>query len=1023
MQSLLPVCFILLAWSAITAQPVQSAFLHYTTEQGLSHDHITGIAKDKLGFLWVGTVNGLNRFDGRHFRIFQHDPANPNSLPHSLIMGITIAPDGWLWIATDNGLCKIDPVWLDIIRIPLPRDSDTLKNDVVTRVAFDVDGMAWTSSETGIYKIHPRDGSILAFIPTHKPLFGWYGMHIDQRNRIWMFKDSMRCFDPAAGTFSTFQGTDPNEPFNEAGPLSMTQDANHDLWVGTWYNGIWKYNPQQHEFARHPGSPSFAMMLLPDVTPAGKQFFWVGGGTSGLGIFNLAENSFFEFSYDPQFPFTHNNYLASTLFKDPANDDVWIGTDVGLEQYAPTTVRFDRGTIPLAKDMSQFSLVSGVVQDNTDELGNRYFIAVWGTGLYSWNKQTRSAIRLRSPTAMTKSANFNLIQDAKGNVWSCMKGGIGRYQPATDEWKDYVGFFQYNERNNIFWCAKEDRQGNVWFGSNREGLYRYNAQRDQMEQALYDAQYANADGTLNIMAITEDDSGNIWLAAHAAGLLKYNPQTKQCRQFKYPEEKLATNCNAVTIGIDGRIYAAYYNILLELDEHGKVLRRFTESNGLKTNRISSLVCDKEGKIWFISEYLLHCFDPISGTFSYYGKADGLISNTMTDALSITPAGEIFIGFQNAFNFFHPALLRRNVQPPPIAITSIKVMNKERSITTKSKSSLPIWLFSSKRSEPAQDTFLQLNPGEDFFEVEFAALNFNQQERNQYAYRLEGFHKDWIYTDHPVATFTNLDGGQYLLRMKAANNDGIWNEQGIALQIRVNPPFVETQWFFMLMLITLAGIGFLIFWVRRQQRLRLSRFREALARDLHDEMGSTLSSIRFFSDYATGQIGQDKPQVTPMLQRISQSATDLSESMQDIIWAMKTQHDQLEDLATHMMEFGLRILEAKQVVFKSHFSDDFSGKHLRPEVRRNVYLIFKEAINNAAKYANATMVELHCDVKKGMLVMRISDNGSGFDLDRLPDSRRGNGIRNMQQRAKEINGNLEIRSSTGAGTHIELKLPI
>ncbi len=185
------------------------------------------------------------------------------------------------------------------------------------------------------------------------------------------------------------------------------------------------------------------------------------------------------------------------------------------------------------------------------------------------------------------------------------------------------------------------------------------------------------------------------------------------------------------------------------------MRRFTNDNGLKTSRLCFLAEDKQGRIWFNSEYLLHCFDPITGKFSFYGKADGLFSNTMTDALSVTPSGELFIGFQNAFNFFDPTHLRLNHQPPPVTVTGIRVMNKERELRTQTSMELDLGLFSTNINSIARDTFLTLNPGEDFFEVEFAALNFNQPERNRYAYMLEGFHKDWVYTDRPVATFTNL----------------------------------------------------------------------------------------------------------------------------------------------------------------------------------------------------------------------------------------------------------------------------
>ena len=1012
---LIPFCF---AWFTIGAQPSSSSFLHYNTDQGLSNDHITGITKDKLGFIWISTINGLNRFDGRTFRNFYHDPKDASSIPGDVIKGITPAPDGWLWVATGGGLCKLDPVSLDIVQIPLPENEDSLKNDMVTKVEFDSKGMAWTTGINGIYQINPLSGRHEFFYKTEEENLGWHGMLIDEHDRIWLIKDYLHRFDPAKQHLQIFNRV---EGRNTLGALSLVKDHEGQIWAGTWSEGIWKFDASSDTFISMPISESLAMMLLPDYTSSGRPFFWIGGGQSGLAMYYPDTYQFIRFNPDPQDDYTHNNYLATTFFKDPSSGDVWIGTEVGLEQYAPATIRFGRVRIPTEKDMGQFSLVSGVVQDNTDTSGDRYFVAVWGSGLFTWNKEAGKITRMKSTTFLTGGSNFFLFQDKNGIVWGCRKNGISSYNPRTGRWRDYKIDFKYPERNNLFWYGMTDRKGNVWFGSNKEGLFRYNPKDDVVEHAFYEKEFTVEDDILQVFAISEDTTGRLWIAANAGGLIRFDPLTRDAVKFSYSNHNIPLHSNAVTAARNGRIYVNCYSDFLELDSEGKLLRQFNQQNGLKSNRLYFMVEDFQGKIWFNSVYLLHSFDPVTGTFSYYGKPDGLFSNTITDALSITSSGEIFVGFQNAFNYFYPDRLKRNLQLPPIAVTSIKVMNEERKVSIVGNKNSIFNLFSFKNKE--RDTFLILRPNEDFFEIEFAALNFNQQERNRYAYLLDGFNKDWVYTDRPVATFTNLDGGTYLLHMKAANNDGIWNEQGATLAIKVNPSFYKTRWFPLLIVFIMGTIvaGFL--WYRRQQRHRLEKFREVLARDLHDEMGSTLSSIRFFSEYADQQIGNDKPQVSPTLQRISQSATNLSESMQDIIWAMKTDHDHLEDLTSHMMEFGLRLLEARNIHFKTNIHEDFSGRHLQPEVRRNIYLIFKEAINNAAKYSDAKEVEFTLTLKKGLLCMQIRDNGKGFDNDSLQSGGGGNGLQNMRQRAKDIQGKLEIYSIPGQGTKVELKVEI
>lgn len=1027
----LPVLLVfLLACGCLAAQPSSAALLHYNTDQGLSNDHITAIAKDKLGFLWVGTVNGLNRFDGRNFKVFQHSAKDENSIPNNQIIGITLAPDGWLWVATDFGLCKIDPFWLDIERIPIPENADTLKNDAATPVAFDSKGMAWTTGWSGIYQFDPKTDKIVFSHKTTQNLPGYFGTIIDEKDRIWMINSGLRRFDPVTKELKLFKGVNPRESFLDASSLCVVQDDAGQIWAGTWFSGIWKYLPELDEFAKTKFPNTLAQRLLPGSTADGRQFFWVGGGNHGLGIYYPDNHQHIEFKPDMRDPYTHNNYLVKVFFKDPANDDVWIGTEIGLEHYAPSAVRFGRGLIPQTPDMGQFSLVSGVVHDNTDPTGQRYFVAVWGTGLFSWNKTTGEVIRMKSDKSNFAGRGiYHLFQDSKGFIWSCTNAGVSRYNPRTGEARDYEKFFQKPDQYGLVWCGMEDSKGNVLFGTALEGLYRYNPKADRMELFFNQKEFFNKRGYLGIRQMSEAPDGRLWLACGESSLIRFDPATGEGKRFTYQNQFTTDACGAVEAGQNGRVYAAFHETFLELDSEGKVLHRFTNENGLKTTRLCFFVEDKKGRIWFNSEYLLHCFDPESSKFSYYGKADGLFSNSITDALNITPAGEVFVGFQNAFNYFYPDRMTLNHQPPPVVVTGINVMNKERELRTQTSITLDLGLFTTEMKSVIRDTFLVLNPGEDFFEVEFAALNFNQPERNRYAYMLEGFHDDWVYTDRPVATFTNLNGGTYLLRMKAANNDGVWNEQGTSLEIRVRPPFHKTWWFQVLMMLLVGGVvlGFVKF--RRQQRARLERFREGLARDLHDEMGSTLSSIRFFSEFAKQQVGDEKPTVTPVLQRISDSANSLSESMQDIIWAMKTKNDHLEDLAARMTEFGLRLLEARNMRFTTHVNEDFSGKQLKPEQRRNVYLIFKEAVNNAAKYAEASEVQLFLSLKNGLLQMKITDNGKGFEVGDgrstlgTGGSSGGNGLNNMRQRAADIGGNVEFFSKPGEGTRVELRVRV
>ncbi len=991
-------CSILLSGTALqlVAQNGPYSFVHYGTEQGLSNDHINNIVRDRPGFIWVGTTSGLNRFDGRRFRVFKHDLKTPNSLPGDYISGLVTGPDGWLWVSTNQGLCRLDPERLRFEPVLLPGDRDSAAADhLVGKTVFDSRGRAWVNGQKALYCVDLKSGRTQVYKPAvtpHQP----YPVLIDHYDNIWLLANSrLYRFDPH--THKTYPYPDDTTKMNA---MHVVEDQQHEIWMTTWEKGLYRYNRTTDKLEQQVDGATLGLnrQILPDVTPDGRPFFWVGGGLSGLFLYFPDTRFKQDLPYDYRDPFTHNGFYATCLYKDERTGDVWVGTEIGLEHYSPTAIRFGRAIIPVEPDFGPFNLVSGAVKDHTDPTGQRYFIGVWANSFFQWDRQTNRFKRFKTGRELPEMSQevFCFMQDRDGYLWMTLNGAVARFDPRSGKTEQWKGNFRKPKRANKILAAVQCRDGSIWFGANADGLFRFNPVAKRLEHVpLPDDATYQPGGDLFVHSMAADSLNRIWLATNK-GITCYDPATQTARRFRIPDKPDPYQGIGITVSRTGHIWCTVNNWLIRMDMAGRVLETFRPEQGIRCSQAVFVVEDHSDNIWFNSDYLLHCLDTRTKTFSHYGLADGLFSNAPTDGLSVLPNGEIIVGFQNAFNYFNPALLRRNITPPPVVITAIKVLDKEH-----------------PPGEP-----LVLHPGDNMLSIEFAALNFSQPERNRYAYKLEGFDPDWNYTDRPLAIYTNLDGGRHTLRLKAANNDGVWNEPGATLEFRVVPPLYQ-RWYFYLALVLLgAGITYAIARYRYLQRRRLDDFRERLARDLHDEMGSTLSSIRFFSDFAQTQVADAKPETLPVLQRISQSATTLSESMQDIIWAMKTRNDHLEDIASRMTEFGLRLLEARGIRFKTHIDEHFPVKRLLPEQRRNLYLIFKEAINNAAKYAGCTEVELIFGVVHGVLTLQIADNGQGFD----PTSKEaGNGLYNMRQRAAEIGGHLRIISAPGEGTKVEFKV--
>jgi signal transduction histidine kinase len=293
------------------------------------------------------------------------------------------------------------------------------------------------------------------------------------------------------------------------------------------------------------------------------------------------------------------------------------------------------------------------------------------------------------------------------------------------------------------------------------------------------------------------------------------------------------------------------------------------------------------------------------------------------------------------------------------------------------------------------------------------------EKNQYAYMLEGHDKDWIYTDASkrFANYTNLEAGEYTFRVKATNNDGVWNKKGVAVKLIITPPWWQTWWFRFLCILTVALIVFAILYARLQKIRDIHRIRNRIASDLHDDLGATLSSISIMSELVNQQIKDQLPQASSLLEKIGSSSRNMIESVNDMVWAINPKNDSFENVIKRMRSFASEILSAKDIAFHFDFDKNLLRSKLKTDTRRNFYLVFKEAINNIAKYSFATNAFVMLWNRENNFKMTIRDDGNGFDLNSVL---RGNGLTNMQQRAAIMKAKFNLESIPGKGTIIELE---
>lgn len=1000
--------------SQLHAQSTDVAFVRYTTDQGLSNDGITAIARDQRGFIWIGTLNGLNRFDGIEFKIYKRT-GKPADLPGNYIVNGGIKPDrnGFLWISTNRGLYRFDPVREQgqTISLPLLNDQQA-DNDFISPVHFDREGKGWFSSIEHLYRIDPITLELTTFsLPF--PVAGTYDEPFADRNgQLWLHvQDALYQFDANTQHYTYLLGRDQQHANAQVDIGGLYETVAGELYAMTSQQGLLRYDRERKRFTPSLSQPQLITALAESNDSDERSSFWLGG-TDQLTRYEPTQHRYTHFKRIVDDGSSYPGGMTVQLLADSLSGIIWVGTVRGLAAIDPVGTKFGSQRVHANTNGQLTDNVQVVAQDyKADSL----YWGLTGQGtLFRWNRAARLLCPIQTPGAMEGRLAHSFIQDKRGSIWIGLQDGVGVYDPARKHWRMYQDYSSQTLNRSVtnrgpmttvdrlsIRSLYEDHTGRIWVGAGKQGLFWYDSATDRFRPWPLTPFIPLPAG---ISRIQEDSQGRLWVLT-TKGLIRISADRSRHSRVSIhkanpavqPSDQLQST---FMISRKDELWLSGIDFLVRADTNGRVQQTYTLANGLLADHIFGIAEDQRGHIWLSTDEQLHELDPKNGHFHYYSKASGLLTNTFFEPITENRQGELLIGTEGGFSYFQPEQLRQNRRPPPVAITEIRVNNVVR------------------RAGPGQT--IQLVPGETTLTVSFAALNYSQSQKNTYAYRLVGFDKDWIVTNARTVTYTNLAPGEYQLQLRGANNDGLWNLTGTTVRINVVPAFHQTIWFKFLMVAIGLGLFWSVYRYRQLQQQKLARIRDRIAKDLHDDMGSTLSSIRIFSDVLQTQIADTKPEAVPLLQRISTNAATLAESMQDIIWTIKAQHDGLSDVVSRMREFGLRLTEAKGIRFSMNVTEPFPAMKLNIEQRRNLYLIFKESVNNAIKYADCSELTVSLSIIGRQLSIQIDDNGRGFEPTLI---RSGNGLTNLKTRAQDIGGTIQISSSPGVGTTIKLTATI
>jgi len=810
-------------------------FEHLTIEDGLSQNAGLAIFQDRQGYLWIGTQDGLNRYDGFTFKVFKHDPENSNSISHNSILAIIEAKDGYLWIGTwGGGLNRFDPATETFVRYRHdPGEPSSLSNDVVTSIKEDSNGAIWVGTLGGLNRFNPSTNGFDHFknSPDDPDSLSSDVISVifeDSHNQLWidtgaygMEGSGLNYFDPSTGKAVRYQHKEfDHQSLSSNNIASIYESSDGTFWIATGgYNlqggGLNQFNPQtgttQHFFQRPGISDSLSANDLMALWGDANGVLWIGTRTAGLDRMDLSRpGHFVHYQNDRFFPDSLSGNDVWSLYKDHSGI-LWIGTSHnGLNKLPANAGQF---SLYRNNPSNPSSLSTNAIGAFSEDRSGNIWIATWGAGLDRFNLHTGQFDHFRhdpnNPDSLSDDLFMDVYVDIYDMVWAGTFGrGLDSLHPVSGRVTHYVHDPENPASiadNSISSIIPNKRDG-LWIGT-FGGLSYYDLHTGTFTNYSNDPNNPSSLSENKVVSLHLDAKRNIlWIGTWGGGLnqldlndpLHTNPQLATIINYRHNDEDPSSLSEdsvwAIHQTADGSLWLGTQLGLNRFDPATKTFSHYTEKDGLPNNVALGILEDYSGNLWLTTNNGLAQFDPRTETFVTYDISDGLQSNEFSsNAYFRARSGIMFIGGINGFNLFNPVNIQPNPIAPQVAVTGFEVFNE------------PLTINLSGR-EP-----IQLSYKQDFISLEFAAFDFQAPQKNQYAYKLEGFDKNWIQAgNRRYATYTNLPGGEYVFRVKASNSDNIWNETGAAIPIFITPPVWQTWWFngsLILMLGALLAGGF------------------------------------------------------------------------------------------------------------------------------------------------------------------------------------------------------------------------
>jgi signal transduction histidine kinase/ligand-binding sensor domain-containing protein len=1039
---------VFIAWviwaGSLFAQVPSFQKVHYTTDNsGLSHNTVLNITKDSRGFIWVSTMDGLNRFDGKTMKIYKHIPGDSTTLSDSFIHGVYEREDGKLLISTRNGgFTLLDPVtdkktWITHD----PSKPGTIPNKPVSMVFKDQTGFFWVGFfDGGIGKL---DEKTLEYTPTLL-LEKHSGEEIKSVNAILEFDDGGFLFSSISGIYyipveelDAFRSAPNTEtvitaeriPFSNEIPRPNTSalylDKQGTLWIQLIPEG---FSPLQRSQMTEPMKKSIS-----SGWSRRDQYSYIvekdgliyrTGLEGQLEIFDKRTKS----EYRVKLADEEYSGGASRLYQDP-DGFIWFGSwGGGLYQ-----LKEKKGIKLISKEMNAKRLPSPFMVSFEDEGENLWVGTGEGVALLNGNLEVQEII---AGSGLGQTGIWSLERDDLGLWIGTRTQGV--LFISEDEISNRTYRIQsFNPENSLVLNRHvhqvfRDSRGWLWLGYEGDGIQVITNTENWMKGGparVIHLTEGNLEGNRvhsnYIRRIYEDRNGDFWIASNDRGFARLRIEGEAIT----PDRIFSTSGNAdfqiahndarsIHHQNDSTFWLATYGGGIFKWVEGKEPEPYSTVNGLANNNTYGILGDEDSRfIWVSTNNGLSRLDTQTDQFTNFTEKDGLQNNEFnTGAYLKRINGELVFGGVNGFNVIDTKELALNQNPPPVYLTEINLFNEPIPGDTTA-------LFRKR---------LNLNYNENFLSFEFAALDFESPTENQFAYRMEGVDDDWVYSgNRNFADYPNLAPGSYSFRVKASNSDGFWSEEGTALSIMISPPWWQTTWFRLIFgaALLLGLISTVRYFSQRRLRKEIRKMeienrlrgeRERISRDLHDHVGaqlaniiSGLSLIDKYNEF------DEKEKSTRLMNNLKGDAEVTIKQLRETIWALNQNELDLRSFSDHLTTYFKSQSALTETLSVKIGVDGDETTRLSSTQALNLFRIVQEASQNTLKYANAENLNILFHKQNGDLSVIIKDDGKFKESGQSFNG--GYGMKNMRKRAEEIGGSIEVNTSDGTEVRVKVKL--